>query len=266
MKTYNDLPFFSSSVETCYQKFDANQTYKYTWAEQTFDERKNKNKDLEYITYKLNNCGHRCDDFKNQHEGKHILFAGDSFTFGEGLGYQENWSGKLYNKIKNRYDCDGYYTLGFQNGVISHIIHNIFRYCESFGDPEFIFCFFPDAVRKISLGNEGRFEINYKFNDIESAEGLSRAYHNIYFLEKYCNIKNIKLIWSSWHSGDSVFYNKLPLKNFIYIKEEDILISANNNNEKNHPLYKIARDSAHPGLKYSDGLSNIFYKKFEEIV
>lgn len=37
------------------------------------------------IEYSLNSSGQRCDEFKKTHEGKHILFAGCSITFGEGL-------------------------------------------------------------------------------------------------------------------------------------------------------------------------------------
>ena len=257
MFTPND--FFSDKVQTCHKNFNPNATYLHTWAEKLFIERKNSKLDVQYINYKLNNFGHRCDDFKKIHNKKHILFAGCSFTFGEGVGYKENWSGRLYSLLENIYECDGYYSLGFQNGVVSQIVHNIIRYCENFGDPEIIICMLPDAVRKITVNDSNEFIIDYKFNDIESAEGRSRAYHNIFFLEKYCSLKNIKLVWSTWHKGDAEFYKKIPLNNFLLIKDEDILLNAKNKNEKNHPLYKIARDHSHPGLRYHDGLANIFY-------
>jgi hypothetical protein len=76
-------------------------------------------------------------------------------------------------------------------------------------------------------------------------------------------MNNIKLYWSSWHEEDSKYYNKLPFNRFFYIKEEDILLNSDNS-QKDHLLYKIARDRAHPGLKYSNGLSNIFYNIFIE--
>jgi len=255
--------FFSETLETCHKDFKPNTTYLYTWAEELYDERKNLDPRVSYINYKLNNFGHRCDDFKIDHEKKHILFAGCSFTFGEGLGYKENWSGYLYSKLNEKYDCDGYYSLGFQNGFISHIVYSILRYCEQFGNPEVLFCFFPDSVRKITLDKKNNFVISYGFNNIESAEGRSRAYYSIYFLEKYCEMNNIKLYWSSWHQEDREFYNKLPFKRFFNIKEEDILLNSDTS-QKNHPLYRIARDNAHPGLKYSSGLANVFYNIFIE--
>jgi hypothetical protein len=255
--------FFSETLETCHKGFFANTTYPRTWAEELYDNRKNFDPNVEYVNYKLNNFGHRCDNFKKQHEKRHVLFAGCSFTFGEGLGYKENWSGQLYSKIEKEYDCDGYYSLGFQNGFISHIVYSVLKYCEQFGNPEFLFCFFPDAVRKITHDKKDNFIISYQFNDIESAEGRARAYYSIYFLEKYCQINNIKLYWSSWHKEDSEYYGQLPFKRFFHIKEEEILLHSDNS-QKNHPLYRMARDRAHPGLRYSSGLANVFYNILKE--
>ena len=44
------------------------------------------------IIYKYNNHGMRCEDFKVLHEGKHILFAGCSYTEGASIEIENLWS------------------------------------------------------------------------------------------------------------------------------------------------------------------------------
>ena len=80
------------------------------------------------ILYIMNNCGHRSDDFIKNHDGLHILFAGCSVTFGEGLPYMSNWSGKLYNKISKQIKTSGYFSLSFLGGDTTLIIANIYKY------------------------------------------------------------------------------------------------------------------------------------------
>lgn len=254
--------FFSNKVTQSDRKMFANQTYDKTWGEEFFEIRRNMNPDVQFINYKMNNYGHRCDDFKDNHDGKHILFAGCSFTFGEGLSYKSNWSGKLYSLFESKDKCDGYYSLGFQNGVTSVIIHNIFRYFEQFGEPEILFCLFPDTIRKVSIDDNNELGINYRHDDYHKSMGRVNSYHSIYLLEKYCELKGIKLIWSTWDYSDLKFYSGLGFKNFLYAEEVDIIMNATNKNESDSPVYNSARDNAHPGLKYSDGLANIFMMEY----
>ena len=52
-------------------------------------------KKQDYIK-ELNSSWFRCDDFKDKHEGVHVLFSGDSVTFGVGLTIVETWADLVY--------------------------------------------------------------------------------------------------------------------------------------------------------------------------
>jgi hypothetical protein len=248
--------FFSNDINPASSSIEKNSEYYYTPGE----EKTIGKVDSENIRYKTNNYGHRSENFTNIHNGKHFLFAGCSFTFGEGLRYKENWSGKLYEMLSKKYKTDEYFSLGFLNGVTSNIIYNIIIYCEKFGSPDVIFCLFPESVRKISYEDKDFF-IKYKHDDYHLNLGRLDCFYSIYFLEQYCKAKNIKLLWSTWFDKDNNFYLNKGFKDFIYFWDIDIYINSKNKIEKTDILYKRARDGKHPGLRYSDGVANIFFKE-----
>lgn len=255
--------FFTQNILTAHYDMECNGVYKKTWGETVFESRHNEDPAVQNIDYRLNNYGHRSDDFSKIHDGLHILFAGCSFTFGESLTYKQNWSGKLYEKMKYAGQLDNYFALGFLNGVTSNIIYNILLYCKEFGKPDVLFCLFPDAVRKIDFV-ENNFIIDYKFDKQHSELGRLDSLKSITFLEEYCEALGIKLIWSTWNNADARVYSKLKFKNFVFLEDVDIFMNSKNKDEANDPFYKIGRDGDHPGLHYSDGLANIFLDKFKE--
>lgn len=259
-----DIDYFSKEIHTCSYDMEPNTSYKRTWGEIIFDSRNKFDDNLYALSYDLNNYGHRCDNFTNTHNEDHILFAGCSFTFGEGLPYLSNWSGKLYLKLKNKYELSGYYSLGFPNGVTSIIISNIVKYCEKFGMPKILFCLFPDSVRKVDYDG-GTLKVSYTHDEKHKALGRLDIYNSINLLERFCYDNKINLMWTTWDKSDLDFFNNCNFKNFLYIDESDILYYASNIEEKNSLFYKMARDNAHPGLRYSDGLANIFMEKANEI-
>ena len=100
------------------------------------------------ITYKINQYGHRCDNFLNIHNGLHVLFSGCSITFGEGLPLDRTWAYYLYKKIKKENSLSGYYNLSYTGGGIDTIINNLFRYCGQFKNPDIIFILMPNIERE----------------------------------------------------------------------------------------------------------------------
>jgi len=260
----DNINYFSKEIHPCFENMKPNSTYERTWGETVFESRNQFDKEVYKLSYILNNFGHRCDDFKTDHDGKHILFAGCSFTFGEGMPYLQNWSGKLYSKLSKKYNLDGYYSLGFQNGVTPVIINNIIKYCNKFGNPELIICLFPDSVRKIDYENDN-LVIKYTHDNYHKALGRLSMYQSILLLENFCKAKRIKLIWSTWDQSDLDFFSNLDFNNFIKIEEKDIYENATNSDESNNVFYQIARDGAHPGLIYSDGMSNILLRHVDRL-
>lgn len=255
--------FFTQTILPSFHDMKPYGVYKKTWGETVFESRHNENPSVQNMDYRLNNYGHRSDDFVKTHEGLHVLFAGCSFTFGESLPYKQNWSGKLYEKMKDVAPLDNYFALAFMNGVTSNIIYNILLYCKEFGNPEIIFCLFPDAVRKVDFVNDG-FVIDYKFDKYHSELGRLDCLKSITFLEEYCEALGIKLVWSTWSGNDTKVYSKLKFKNFVFLEDVDVFMNAKNKHESDDPFYKIGRDGDHPGLQYSDGVANIFFDNFKK--
>lgn len=129
----------------------------------------------------------RTDDFKQSHpNGKHILFAGCSFTWGEGLEMEDSWAYKTYKKIAEKYPVDGFYNVGRIGWSIGESIHHIFMYIREFGNPEAIFLFMPDHGR----------DMKYVADRKEALDSYVYSYY--LHLDTYCKSHNIKLITSTW--------------------------------------------------------------------
>jgi hypothetical protein len=246
---------------------DLNPNNEYTT---TFYERQQGVKNDASITYKINSSGQRCDEFKKNHEGKHILFSGCSFTFGESLPYKKNWAGYLYDKLNKAHNLSGYYTVAYPGGGVDVITNNIYKYCDIYGNPDAIFLLIPEASRKILWGNDKYYSIisPYERYPYDVNQGFENAvystYHYMHNLEIFCNKLNIKLMWSSWHQEEARLYNNMNFKNYIHIEHDEIIKKANNYKEINSPYYGSARDNCHPGLMFSDGVSSIFLEKINE--
>jgi hypothetical protein len=232
-----------------------NSTYSKTWYEEHMSVPDDKN-----ISYKLNNYGHRSEDFNNL-KGFNILFAGDSFTFGEGLPYMKNWSGYLFEKIKNKNKkLSSYQSLSYLGGSIELIINNIYKYCDEFGNPDVVFMLLPELCRHISWHRDEYYSIvpDKFYNSIDKNNTIYRNYNIIRSLEIYCKSAGIKFIWSSWADHENDLLLSLGFKNYVYLNEEIINDNAKNYHEESDKYFYAARDKNHPGLIYSDGLSNIF--------
>jgi hypothetical protein len=254
--------YFSQNIHTAHYDMEPNNTYKKTWGETVFESRHNEDPAVQNIDYRLNNYGHRSDDFTDKHSGMHVLFAGCSVTFGEAIPYKTNWSGRLYDKLSKENVMDKYFSLGFLNGINSNIVYNILLYCEKFGNPEAIFCVFSDAIRKLEY-RDNKFIIEYAPDDRHTNLGRLDSIKSITFLEKYCEASGIKLIWGTWSLKDAKFYSNLNFKDFLFFDDVSVVMKANNKEEKFDPFYSMGRDKSHPGLLYSDGLANLFFEKFK---
>lgn len=160
--------------------------------------------------YYLNNYGFRCDDFTSKHDGKHLLFAGCSNTFGVGLPQNFIWAKQVYDQIKLNEKVSGFYNLGIPAGSYFEIISNIFKYIKNFGNPDYIFINFPDVYRDIIY-------IEKNGNQTEETSYLSVILtHNIYnMLEQYCLSNDIKLISFSWIQSMFDRYDLIKNKHWL---------------------------------------------------
>ena len=230
-----------------------------------------KEKNIEYnedFGYNLNNYCHRSEDFVNF--GKRILFSGCSTTFGEGMYEDKIWTKSLFNKINNDHV---YQNMSFTGGSAQKIVRNIFLYCEKFGNPEMIFVLFPNSERyelvkssRKSFVQKGEDENDKIKSEIATASYLT----NIAVLESFCNINNIKLIWSTWnHTVINTIKNRnIKFNNFLITSRggnreifEKKLFNLSNEME-NNKYNMLARDLDHPGILEHEIYSEEFYNEY----
>jgi hypothetical protein len=214
------------------------------------------------VTYTMNSSGHRSDEFKFEHDGLHVLFAGCSSTLGEGLPYMSNWTGRFYNKISKVTKTSGHFNLSFLGGSTELIVANIYKYIIKYGKPDVLLVHTPETLRCVSY-NGKEYSNQMNLEDVEiRIKNRWYSYNAMLGLEMYCSAVGIKLLWTSWEDSDVDFYYKTHMfKNFMPYKSVDIMLFATNKHEKDSKYFKIARDNAHPGFEYSDGLANAYFKE-----
>lgn len=202
------------------------------------------------------------------HDGEHILFAGCSITWGEGLLKEETWPYLAYQEISKSKKNSGYFNIGFPGLSISQICFWLFKYFDRYGNPDTIFLLLPTPDRFITafgdadpqLGGALLDEGNTK--NINATKLVVRHYSlEIYsMLEAYCLSNGIRLITSTWSSESSEkrdmhltttdllkntkFFKPLNSLNSGY----DIVKFAYEYIDNVNPKTKLfARDNSHPG-------------------
>jgi hypothetical protein len=226
----------------------------------------------------------RCDEFKKEQDGKHVLFTGCSVTQGVGLELEEVWAHKLYTKISENEKVSGYYNLGVPASGIFFIVSNLFKYFNSYGNPDAIFINLPDMLRFYSVEEVGtkikkpyvhKDMVNILSNsiyhdqdwsseqDILSYSRWVNYYDYVMMLESYCKTNNIKLFIFSYDGATNETFKKFELESFydinpIYIIDQLIEYAADNNVDE---YFLTARDKMHEG----HGLHEKWAEKMFEI-
>lgn len=222
----------------------------------------------------LNSLNFRCDEFKKNHNGKHILFSGCSNTWGVGLLKEETWAYKTYNLISKENLCSGYYNLALQGTSMQSQIFNLFKYFKQYGNPDIIFINFPDLLRFHGYYDKAKmfFDAFYKPESKEIFKLMSFQYY--FMLDQYCKTNNIQLYSFSWITapqktpmGHPVL--KIPLDSFdsyydISIKDLRSYVKQQKNNFVNDIPFFWARDEEHPGTIYQDYWTNFIYKEYKK--
>jgi hypothetical protein len=197
--------------------------------------------------YKLNKYGFRSDEFTSDHDGKHIVFAGCSYTYGDSVFLEDSWTYKLYLDIAKKEKLSGYFNLGSPGASTKESIDQIFFYIELFGNPEVIFLLMPNPER-------GSQDNSY-----------SELFLSTNKLIEHCQNNNIKLFLSSWDLREHWDGDEDPKPKILGYSNMDIDKMSSHvaefcENNKDHDLSKFflyAFDLEHPGIALHD-----YYKKF----
>lgn len=191
--------------------------------------------DGEYIH---NSFGYRSQEF---HKNTQAVFAGDSFTYGVGIPEEGIWS----SIVNEKFNFDGV-NMGFPGASVTGIVGNLMHYFKVYGNPEYLFCMFPDFSRMqvflnknimVSSSNpeiDGITEIQMAhlsdYNDrpkyakkpflVEDVLPNEIPYYyslkQIQMLEQYCDAAGIKFLWSMFHEPDHRAINMLKSNEFGY--------------------------------------------------
>lgn len=225
------------------------------------------------IVYKTNSEGLRCDELSDAHEKHHIIFAGCSFTFGEGLPYKSNWSGQLFEKLNREIGLSGFYNLGYSGGSVDYICNAIYKYIKIFGKPEALFVLFPDFARRAIKYEEKELvimpertsvlDMQHAWSDV-GGDPFQYQYKQIMNLYNFCIKNNIKMIWSTWKYEDAQLIDPAAPG---YVLLSDEIISRNIVVPKHLPkkYYNNSRDKSHPGILYNSSVAKLFKERYDSL-
>jgi len=90
--------------------------------------------------YDINSNGYRDEEF--EFNKADILCVGCSHTFGTGVPQEGTWP-KILESLSNKKTAN----LGTPGESIEVCCKNAIKYCRQYGNPEYIFCLFPDFFR-----------------------------------------------------------------------------------------------------------------------
>lgn len=274
--TFDDSLFsfseMSWNIDCATTYFSPNREYFLTYAEKN----DYKIKPSDKIVYKLNNYGHRSDNFAPIDQDKtNILFAGCSSTFGEGIPEDTRWTNRVHNQFK---DAGPLQVLGYPGAGADKLVSNIVKYCSQYGNPDYLFVMFADFSRHVEfldrngekkfenvlMFNYGEKSISYKDNELETALFQFQNYYRI--LEAYCKSNNIKLYTSSWDSLTSQQMERLGFDTFRTMRFNEIeeyffALDKEDLHGLDKKLYFLARDGHHDGTIRQRFVGDAFMKR-----
>jgi len=220
------------------------------------------------IGYSRNSHGCRSDEFKTDHDGKHILFAGCSTTFGVGLYKEEVWANIVYNKINEKEKCSGYFNVSSPGASIYTTILDIFKYFNKFGNPEVVFLNLTDSYRFFAYDDKTGLYKRTKYDESEKLHEIDLINYNMYFmLDLYCKSNNIKLFSFSYSYRGPVstqkMFNEYGFDTYYNLSEEfsnETLFLLKQNNDD--PFFEKARDNMHRGKGFHIMWSDFIFDKY----
>ena len=241
------------------------------------------------IIYKYNNYGMRCDDFKELHKNKHILFAGCSYTEGSSISIEHVWSKIVYESISNNENASGYFSIARSGAGIHLIWKNVLNYIKKFGVPDSLFILIPniyryfvwdDSVKKWSprpyaynipnvfqYAKEPKHHKNPDISDEKKSDILFYTLYLMQEIESFCKILGISLIWSTWSVEDSkIFENSGLYKNYLNIsKNADMISYCIENKISLNKKDLVCRDGIHHGKSFHKFWAYKFYEEYKRL-
>lgn len=279
--------------------------------------------------YKVNKYAFRSEEFVSDAD---FVFAGCSHTYGMGIPEDFIWGVQLAKKL----NVD-YYNLGIPGASVTTIVNNLFAYFRKFGHPKVVIINFPNFERlmlpvnpKILKPKDKKYEkqtlplndwyldhsylmekvhptYSKKPHNVEDVVSLDVPYwmavQSINLLEQYCEVANIKLIWSTWDfmtyksllkmhkkdnsyfkymvdiemdkwlfvglSGPDLYHKNAIKKDDLCFIKQDCSLNINCHEEiknKDPKIFDLAADNAHWGTHRHTHLAETFYNYAKDLI
>ena len=208
-------------------------------------------KDPEYYkkVFRLNSYKYRSDEFTKKHDGKHILFAGCSVTYGDGVWEENIWARKVYDSISETEKTSGYFNIGSNGASPIEILDLIFTYCFTFGIPDEIFVSFPEFNRDIT---------EEALTDDLKGKEANRFIMMLGWLKLMCKHEGVGLYVMNWHyqfpERRDILAAYRAIDNYGDFTEKEIeefMFEYDEERRHTHPRFKFFRigfDNGHPGI------------------
>lgn len=196
--------------------------------------------------YRMNALGYRSGEFSADTD---FVYAGCSFSFGEGAAEEDIWGTKVAKHFGYSYS-----NLSKPGASVQWIVKNLFNYFREYGHPKVLSCLFPDFCRLtvpvntkiVTLKNNdypeswitmrglhlgGHVEIAnrpkyvkkpYPLEDTLPVEiPMSMSVEYISLLAAYCASNDIKFHWATWDVSASI-YMREAAKDYNYPEYLDL--------------------------------------------
>lgn len=205
--------------------------------------------------YKLNEHGLRSDSFIKHSDGdaSHILFAGCSITFGDGMPLDYLWPYKVYKELKEELGLSGYFNIARNGASTIEILSQVISYIYTFGMPSMLFIMLPENTRDAESNN---------FASQEIIDNTAKLMYNS--ISKMCDLGGSKLVLFSWdlagvQAGKHSLSNEKHFYHFddMYRAQHMFDYTQKNKNSVYSNFFMYAMDMSHPGIAEQD-----FYTKF----
>jgi len=228
------------------------------------------------VEYKFNSELFRCDHFKTEHEGVHIVFSGCSVSEGIGIKQEDTWSYRLYKQISENNKVSGYFNLAHAGNGYHQIVGNFLEYVKRYGKPDVFVVLHPNIERQYKFLNEENlfsYQVQaQKLNEdrkttpeeyFTSFAAWAKVWENFV---QICKTLNVELVWGSWDAIDQLNIKKLGIFKDSFVKVQNhnsaselskLLIDFNLSDKD---IY--ARDS-HPGPVSHYMWANNFYDEIK---
>jgi hypothetical protein len=179
------------------------------------------------IEYKYNNNGFRSDDFKTEHNKRHLLFSGCSEGEGIAADIDTVWNKIIYNSLNINNEYSGFFNVSIDNFGFHKIIFNVINYISKYGKPDELIILFPEVARvnEWNINNDSYMQNWANSSKLDSEhdqkifmDALINFIPFMKLFESYCDTNNIKLTWSTWSMTEGQVYSMLnTFKHFFEI-------------------------------------------------